>query len=531
MNDDRSVLLREENEVWKQLFLVVAVVGVVLVSVSGLQAASIDTVVVGNPGNAADTEVMTVDGTTGYGAVGESYNIGKYEVTAGQYVEFLNAVAKSDPYGLYSEDMDSDAFGCQITRNGSDGSYTYDFSGGTSSINPINGETIEAPGSTAADWGNRPVNYVNWGDAARFVNWLHNGQPTGAQGLGTTEDGAYDLTATNSLFNPDGSFVGGPMIDALLAVTRETDGKWAIPTEDEWYKAAYYDPDKAGGAGYWDYGTGTDSVPSNALDLGGNNATFGNAPDYFEDLTIGSPFYRTEVGAHGNSGSPYGTFDMMGNVLEWNEALIADAGGCGPASPPTCGTVINARGVRGGNFYHFADNGLPSEDRKHFSPIDKRRHLGFRVVHFTGGGSGGPACDLTGDGSCDLADIDTLAAAGTTAISEWLAGAATENGHASAYLASDSDLDRDVDLGDYNRLAANFNPAGSGAVFSLGDSDGNGSVNLSDYNTLAGSFNPLGYAGAAAVPEPAAWALWSLGLIALTLLGGSEHLRWQRSQI
>ena len=123
----------------------------------------------------------------------------------------------------------------------------------------------------------------------------------------------------------------------------------------------------------------------------------------------------------------------------------------------------------------------------------------------------GPDCDLTGDDSCDLADIDSLAGGGATAINDWLAGAATENGHASAYLASDSDLDRDVDLGDYNRLAANFNPAGTGAVFSSGDGNGDGSVNLSDYNTLAVSFNPLGYAGAAAVPEPVSLVLLSLG--------------------
>jgi formylglycine-generating enzyme required for sulfatase activity len=41
-----------------------------------------------------------------------------------------------------------------------------------------------------ADWADRPVNYVSWGDAARFANWLHNGQPSGAQDLTTTEEGA-----------------------------------------------------------------------------------------------------------------------------------------------------------------------------------------------------------------------------------------------------------------------------------------------------------------------------------------------------
>ena len=50
------------------------------------QAITIDTVAVGNAGNAADT-------LTGYGSVGYNYNIGKHEVTAAQYTVFLNAVA------------------------------------------------------------------------------------------------------------------------------------------------------------------------------------------------------------------------------------------------------------------------------------------------------------------------------------------------------------------------------------------------------------------------------------------------------
>ena len=58
-------------------------------------------VTVGNPGNAADTRYDA----TGFGSVGYVYQIGKYEVTAGQYTEFLNAVAKADPNGLYNTAM------------------------------------------------------------------------------------------------------------------------------------------------------------------------------------------------------------------------------------------------------------------------------------------------------------------------------------------------------------------------------------------------------------------------------------------
>ena len=38
-----------------------------------------------------------------------AYSISKYEVTNTQYAEFLNAKAASDPLGLYSTSMGSDA--------------------------------------------------------------------------------------------------------------------------------------------------------------------------------------------------------------------------------------------------------------------------------------------------------------------------------------------------------------------------------------------------------------------------------------
>ena len=76
---------------------VAAVAAMVLLAAGAAQAAIIDTVPVGNPGNAADT--------TGYGSVAYTYNIGKYDVTAGQYTAFLNAVAATDTYGLYNTSM------------------------------------------------------------------------------------------------------------------------------------------------------------------------------------------------------------------------------------------------------------------------------------------------------------------------------------------------------------------------------------------------------------------------------------------
>lgn len=319
------------------LFLAVALI---VFAVGAAQAVNIETVPVGNSGNAGELSGASVPGGYGpdriCGAVNYAYNIGKYEVTAGQYAEFLNAVAKADPYGLYAPNMDALSGGCQITRNGTSGSYTYDFSG--------------RPSGMESDWANRPVNFVSWGDAARFCNWLHNGQPTGPQGLATTEDGAYYLNGATSKID-------------LLTATRKADAKWWIPSEDEWYKAAYHV--KIGGTRpwYYDYPTGTNAVPSNALSSPsadpGNNANF-----YDTSYTIGSPYYRTPVGAFENSDSLYGTFDQGGNVEEWNDAVIYDF----------------YRVARGGSYGKGQKNGLLASYRNGVNPTFEGSGIGFRVA-------------------------------------------------------------------------------------------------------------------------------------------------------
>lgn len=312
--------------------LIAVAVALVLTGNPGAWAnAIIDTIPVGNPGNAGE---LSGQGAGGWGpdricgAVNYMYHIGKYEVTAGQYTEFLNAVAATDMYGLYNANMWSSSYGCKIERTGSWGSYTY---------------------SVAGDWATRPVNYVSWGDAARFANWLHNRQPTGAQGLGTTEDGSYFLDGAMS--NPE-----------LLAIVREADATWVVPSEDEWYKAAYHRNDGVTGS-YFDYPTSSDDVPNNANPEGdtGNSANF-----YDGDLPAGSPYWRTNVGFFSSSDSPYGTFDQCGNVWEWNEAVLCTAYG-------------SYRGLRGGSFSNY-DYDLHASRRDHgLSPTEEFNLIGFRV--------------------------------------------------------------------------------------------------------------------------------------------------------
>jgi formylglycine-generating enzyme required for sulfatase activity len=134
-----------------------------------------------------------------------------------------------------------------------------------------------------------------------------------------------------------------------------------IPTEDEWYKAAYHKNNGVtGGAGnYWDYPTGGNTAPTattvaNQLSVDPGSANYNGV--------VGSP---TNVGAYNSkpSTSAYDTFDQGGNVLEWNEAVIA-----------------SDRGLRGGSYYYY-DNNLASSYRGDFSfPGSEYSTFGFRVA-------------------------------------------------------------------------------------------------------------------------------------------------------
>jgi MYXO-CTERM domain-containing protein len=279
-----------------------AALAVVVFSLVPARAITIPTVPVGNAGNTGDVQN---DGT--FGAVAYNYRIGTTEVTVGQYTDFLNALAATDTYALYNTSMATNLNIAGIARSGSSGSYTY--------------SVIGSP--------NKPVTYVSWGGAARFANWLHNGQPTGAQDAGTTEDGAYTLNGATSNA-------------ALNAVSRNSGATWFIPSEDEWYKAAYHKNDGVTG-NYWHYPTSTDSIPYSDQPPGSDAPTQSNTANFLKDDSMANGYddgyavtgstslsssqnYLTNAGAYTLSASPYGTFDQGGNVYEWNEALISIGG-------------------------------------------------------------------------------------------------------------------------------------------------------------------------------------------------------------
>jgi formylglycine-generating enzyme required for sulfatase activity len=272
-------------------------------------AVSIDLVAIGDPGNAGDTTPATCGpgNSASCGDVASSFYMAKYEVTNAQYAEFLNAVADADTNSLYLTSMSG-----TISRSGVSGSYVYAVVGSN---------------------GSKPIPYVTFWSAARFSNWLHNGQPTGAQSSLTTEDGAYTLTAAAISTN---------------SVVRNAGALYWIPSEDEWYKAAYYDP---GTASYFDYPTGSNTAPTCSTPTATAN----------RENCSGGPGAPTDVGAYTGSPSPYGTFDQSGNVSEWTDSIV--------------GSMREARGsaFNATTFYDYA--GTPSAVAATYSASNH----GFRV--------------------------------------------------------------------------------------------------------------------------------------------------------
>lgn len=273
---------------------------------------------VGSPGNTADTADgdSEVPGVQRYGAVGYAYKIGTYDVTVTQYVEFLNAAdaTGANSLGIYNSGMSNATYG---------------------GVNFTAGNANGSKYSVIAGKGDRPINYVSWYDAIRFANWLTNGGQAGSD----TETGSYTLGKLGA---------GGVPINGA-GIVRSPSAVFVLPSENEWYKAAYYNPVESK---YYSYGTSSNILPS-ALQPGGG------WPIANYDHAVGN---LTDVGAYYESGSPFGAFDMAGNVAQWTEGLDG-----------------SDRIDRGGTW----GNGgalLKSSSRGRSTPTDRTSIVGFRLA-------------------------------------------------------------------------------------------------------------------------------------------------------
>lgn len=286
---------------------------------------TIDTLTVGNGGNANDV--------TGFGAVPYEFLIGKYEVTISQYATFLNAVAVVEPEAyiasLWNPAMATNLNIAGISRSGSG-----------SIADPYSYQVIGS--------GNRPIAYVSWFDAARFVNWVNNGATVGSG----TEDGAYTLNgATGGL------------------VLKNANAQWYLPSENEWYKAAYYSPSlNSGAGGYYLNPAMSSATMGNTIGGTTNQANLiagGNYSVTQEPTKDVNQNYLTDVGSYTGSASYYGTYDQAGNLYEWNDAVMQD------------GSSNVTRGLRGGAWDNYDPSATSFGAEQ---PYKEYEFIGFRVA-------------------------------------------------------------------------------------------------------------------------------------------------------
>jgi formylglycine-generating enzyme required for sulfatase activity len=280
------------------------------------------------------------------GGVKYRYGIGQLEVTVRQWVAFLNTV---DPRGrnkhhLYSADESSSAWPkygqIDFSRSASRGRHY----------------SVASP-----EWADKPYAFANFLRSARFVNSLYRGRLLSEHASSDagfryvtfrvrlsrrTEHGMYDMTKR--------------------AATRSRKSGFVVPSQNEWIKAAYYDPSGGGQYSYWKYptnagvfGDGTATAPSStALDPSTGDVTNAStqplatfhasnmpAPSWCPaaagsdacstvnpfgmDSTTYAKIYQGSVGTVGQAKttSPWGTLDQGGNVVEWTDTITPPPSG------------------------------------------------------------------------------------------------------------------------------------------------------------------------------------------------------------
>lgn len=199
-------------------------------------------VTVGSPGNAADT----TGAPNPAGRVDYAYRIGKFEVPE-------DAVRKANAQSL----LDGAPLGITLDTRGPE----------------------------------KPATSLSWFEAARFVNWLN-------EDVGAAQAYKFDAAGDFQLWAPSdaGYNAANPFRNSLA--------RYVLPSVDEWYKAAYYDPVADL---WWDYPTGSDAAPMSIAS--------GNAPGTAVWNQTTGPADVQQAGGE----SPFGTVGQGGNVLEWQE--------------------------------------------------------------------------------------------------------------------------------------------------------------------------------------------------------------------
>ena len=372
----------------------------------------ISTVTVGDPGNPSvgiipfqgppkqgiyESCESAPDGCVLVGEVDDEYRIGELEITVAQYVTFLNTV---DPEGtnerhLYSESMDPEVWP--------------EYGAITASDDGVSGAHYAV---ADPEWASKPIGFMSFYRGARFVNSLFNGEilsrtETSTDGFDVltyrvrlspdTEQGMYDLRVESDANGP----------------TRSSSVGFVLPSQNEWIKAAYFDPKGGGTYSYWQYPTSPFERP-NAASLDPDSGDVVNAEN--QPLATYSPrganspsgsypewcppeagqtacdsvnprglsaaryraSYRGNVSTVGQAltRSPWGTLDQGGNVVEWTDTITPSPKGSqdGRVWRRLHGGVANTRAYQ----LWISAIGLQPQD----NPFFERNYpwAGFRVA-------------------------------------------------------------------------------------------------------------------------------------------------------
>ena len=276
---------------------------------SGTNQFIMEFVRIGDPGNLPDTT-----GTPNpAGAVGYTYRIGKFEV---------------------SEDM--------ITKFNAS-------------------QSLQITTDTRGP--NKPATSVSWNDAARFVNWL-NTSTNGFAAYKFTTGGVNDHIALWTASDTLDYDASNPY--------RSKRATYVIPSYNEWYKAAYYNPNDST---YYDYANGSNTRPTAVVGgTGSNTAVYWYTGE-------AEPKVPADVSQAGGL-SPYGVMGLGGNVEEFDEVLYY-----GDSS----NIATTSRGVRGGRWHTVVASHLSSSARTSVSPSLENGGVGFRVASLSSSAPPAPA--------------------------------------------------------------------------------------------------------------------------------------------
>ena len=204
-------------------------------------------------------------------------------------------------------------------------------------------------GVTAGAWTNQnqPAGNLSWFEAAAFVNFLNTNSGKTA---------AYNLAWNGSAWSMTLQAASNAWTLGGTNLYRNKDAYYFLPSENEWYKAAYYNP---AGTNYFLYPTTSTNVPTAVA-----SGTDANTAVYNQAALQGPAAVNLAGGL-----SAYGTMGQGGNVWEWMET----------AADGTNTTSDENRNLRGGTFALTADP-MRSVEFRSFGPASDNVTFGFRVA-------------------------------------------------------------------------------------------------------------------------------------------------------